>query len=92
MLLLQQFDLLFFDFSHARVKFVQSLHLVEVGMTLNFGFLFWSDSLKLHRLRADRLVELRFQLLQLAVLVLNLLLQIIELSLDRANEGVDSLK
>ena len=63
-----------------------------MSVTLDFSFLFWSDPLKLHRLRADLLVELRFQLLQLTVLVLNLLLQIIELSLDWANEGVDSLE
>ena len=61
-------------------------------MTLNFSFLFWSDPFKFQCLRADRLIKVTLQFLQLTILVLNLLLQIIELSFDRANEGVDSLE
>ena len=61
-------------------------------MALNLGLLVWPDTLELHCLRTDSLIEVGLEDHQFFILFVNLVFQIVELIFHRADEGIDGIK
>ena len=89
LLRLEKLYLFLFNLAHPLIKFHQLLHLEQVLVPFNLSFLLWTDALKLNGFGADPFVEIGLELLKLLILRLDLALEVIELSFDRADKCID---